>query len=86
MDELDDIPAGIEAGTLEYWKARARQWQKRCHRAEREKSELIAELNAARGQAARLRADKRTHLAALRDGDVQPTTRDYSPRLPQGWR
>lgn len=76
----DEIPTGVEPGTLEYWKARSRQWQKRCVRSEHEKTELIAELNALKTANAKLRADKRTHLSALRAGDVQPTTRDFTPR------
>lgn len=46
MDDV--IPEGIEVGTLEYWKARARQWQRRCQRAEQEKTELINMLSEQR--------------------------------------
>lgn len=86
MDEYDEIPEGVEAGTLEYWRSRARQWQRRCQRAEREKTRLIAELNAAKVEAAKLRADRRTFVTAVGDGDLQPTARDHSPRLPRGWK
>lgn len=48
MDEYEEIPANLEAGTVEYWKARARQWQRRCQRAEREKSELLDMLSEQR--------------------------------------
>lgn len=44
MDEHDEIDPNIETGTVEYWKARARQWQKRCQRSEQEKGELINEI------------------------------------------
>lgn len=44
MDEFEEIDPSIPAGTLEYWKARARQWQKRTQRAEAEKTELLAEI------------------------------------------
>lgn len=45
---MDEIPPDVEAGSLEYWKARARQWQRRCQRAEREKTELINMLSEQR--------------------------------------
>jgi hypothetical protein len=45
MDEFDEIDTEIESGTLEYWRARARQWQKRCQRAESEKTDLIREID-----------------------------------------
>lgn len=77
---FDDIPPGVEADSREYWKARARQWQKRAMQAEREKSQIIADLTAAKAENARLRADKRTHLSAIRSGDLQVTARDYQPR------
>jgi hypothetical protein len=73
-DQYDEIDPGIEAGTISYWKARARQWEKRCRRAEREKTELIAELLKLRD----VRGGEPSHAAARRaavlGGDVYPGT------------
>lgn len=44
MEDLDQIDPSIPAGTIDYWRARARQWQHRCQRAEAEKTELIREI------------------------------------------
>lgn len=82
----ESVPSGIEAGSVDYWKFRARQWQKRCLRAEREKTELIAEMNQAAANLAAVTADKQGYAAAVALGDVQPTGRDYAPRLPKGFR
>lgn len=75
MDEIDGISPDIEAGTVEYWKARARQWQKRCQQAEREKTELIEEIErlklAATGPRS-ARQDRRR--AILADGALGGTT------------
>lgn len=66
-DDTDRIGPGLKPGTAEYWKARARQWEKRCRRAEREKTELIAELQDLKGHAAARRA-------AVQSGDLYPGT------------
>ncbi|MDX5569253.1 hypothetical protein PYK79_46475 [Streptomyces sp. ID05-04B] len=70
-DGLGDIDPAIEAGTPEYWRARARQWENRCHRAEREKTELIAELNQLRERQPSQREARRN---AITNGDVYPGT------------
>ncbi|MGW2044647.1 hypothetical protein ACWCPF_05620 [Streptomyces sp. NPDC001858] len=70
-NELDDIDPAVPAGTLEYWRARARQWQKRCKRAEREKTELIAELERLRAQPPSQREARRI---AVLNGDLYPGT------------
>ncbi|MBR8638597.1 hypothetical protein KEF29_03105 [Streptomyces tuirus] len=70
--DLDGIDPSIPAGTLEYWKARARQWQYRCQRAEREKTELIAELlRLQEVRSAKQVHDAERRAATLR-GDVMP--------------
>ncbi|GHH68345.1 hypothetical protein FHS35_009116 [Streptomyces umbrinus] len=66
-DDPDGIAPDLGTGTVAYWKARARQWEKRCHRAEREKTELIAELQELKGHAAARRA-------AVLSGDLYPGT------------
>lgn len=76
----DDISTDATPDSVEYWKARSRQWQKRSLRAEREKTELIAELNDVKTRLALVSADKRGQLAAISSGDIQPTVRDYTPR------
>ena len=73
--ELDSIPDDAEAGTVAYWKSRSRQWQKRCKRAENEKGELIAELNALKlamsGKPARaVRIERHERMLAVATGDV----------------
>jgi hypothetical protein len=72
--QLDEIDPDIEAGTVEYWRARARQWQKRCKQAEREKTELIEELLRLQTT----RPAEQSHVAARRaailGGDVYPGT------------
>jgi hypothetical protein len=68
MDEFDDIPGDVETGTLDYWKHRARQWQKRCLRAETEKTELIAEVNRLR--AALPKIDRIERLVGARNGSL----------------
>ncbi|MDX2552602.1 hypothetical protein ACKI1J_43080 [Streptomyces scabiei] len=77
VDEYDEIDPDIEAGTIEYWKARARQWQKRSLRAEREKTELIAEL-AALKRPIQPKAPQPGHAAerraAVLSGDLYPGT------------
>ncbi|MFW7414747.1 hypothetical protein [Demequina sp. SO4-18] len=86
MTDIDSIPSDIEAGTIGYWKYRSRQWQKRCDRSEREKSEIIGELNEVRAQlrdferrtgrtasVAPIREETRARreaMAAVRSGDV----------------
>ena len=86
MDDFDQIPEGVEPNTLEYWRARSRQWEKRCKRAEREKTDLIAELNALKASTKYLAENRRALAIAVGEGDVQPVGRDYTPRLPKGWR
>lgn len=71
-DELDDIDPTIPAGTTEYWKARARQWQHRCQRAEREKTELIAELQQVKGLRDVNQAHRAERRAAILQGDLLP--------------
>lgn len=44
IDGYDGIDPSIETGTVEYWKARARQAERRSQRSEREKTELILEI------------------------------------------
>lgn len=70
MSNFDEIDPEIPTGTVEYWKARARQWQKRCRRAEAEKTELIAELNRIRTAADRERAHEKARRAAILRGDT----------------
>lgn len=66
-DAPDGIAPGLRTGTAAYWKARARQWEKRCRRAEQEKAELIAELQELKGHVAARRA-------AVLSGDLYPGT------------
>ena len=61
MDE--SMPEGIETDSRDYWKWRARQWQRRCLRAEREKSELLALLNSRVSRASEIREER---LAVIR--------------------
>ncbi len=63
--DFDGIDPSIPAGSLEYWKARARQWENRCRRAEREKTELINEI--AELKAKRPRTPPLTHRRARAD-------------------
>lgn len=70
--QCDEIDPAIEAGTLEYWKARARQWEKRCHQAEREKTELIAELSRLREGRSLQQSGIAERRAAVLRGDVYP--------------
>lgn len=70
--QYDDIDPAIEAGTLEYWKARARQWEKRCRQAEREKTELIAELSGLREPRSPRQSGIAERRAAVLRGDVYP--------------
>lgn len=69
---LDDIDPEVEAGTLEYWRARARQWERRCQRAEREKTELIAEVERLRGRQPSQPTQRDARRAAVFTGDVYP--------------
>lgn len=71
--ELDEIDPSIPAGTLEYWKARARQWQKRCQRSEREKTELIAEVQRLKGRSSQP-SHRDERRAAVLGGDLYPGT------------
>lgn len=66
MDAAGDLDSQIEAGTTDYWRARARQWETRCKRAEKEKTELIVEV-------ARLKKDL---AAGNQRGAVRGTERD----------
>jgi hypothetical protein len=71
-DSGDDLDSDIETGTVEYWRARARQWEKRCRRAEREKTQLISELNRLRERSPRQPGHAAERRAAAFRGDVYP--------------
>jgi hypothetical protein len=71
---LDEIGPGIAAGTIEYWKARARQWQRRCQRTEREKTELIEELLRLKATSPAEQSQAAARRAAILSGDVYPGT------------
>lgn len=69
-DAPDRIDPSLEPGSAAYWKARARQWEKRCQRAEREKTELIAELQELK----ELQGHSAARRAAVLSGDLYPGT------------
>lgn len=75
MSDLDGIDPSIPAGTLEYWKARARLWEARCKRSEREKTHLIAELNRLRDAADTRRKEREESRDAILRGDIAPNPR-----------
>jgi hypothetical protein len=74
FDEIDEIDPSVPTGTVEYWRARARQWEKRCHRAEREKAELISELQALREGQPEGPSGAALRRIAVLGGDVYPGT------------
>lgn len=92
---LDSIPAHIEAGTLEYWKYRARQWQGRCQRSEATMTSVISQLNEVKQSLADLErrsgmtarnarqrmdaAERRQSHAAISLGDISGS-RSAAPR------
>jgi hypothetical protein len=73
--DFDEIDPSLQAGTAEYWKARARQGERRYQRVEREKTELvteIAQLKLAAVGAKSPREDRRR--AILADGALGGTS------------
>lgn len=75
MDEYDEIDPNIETGTVEYWKARARQGERRYQRVEREKTELIREIEQLKLAAIGAKSPRRDRRQAiLTDGALGGTT------------